>query len=188
MSGDANEGGVNQRGMQMLAALVVGAIAIGFILIKGCQEGPFGRPQVVTLNSEQEVALGVQAYKQVLEKSNILRSGPVVEEVKRVTDRLVCATRNDDFLRATKLKVTDYRWEVNVVQSREVNAFCLPGGKMVVYTAILPVCQTDAGLATVMGHEIGHALARHGAERHDSGSDRQDWRLDRRRLAGEHGP
>ena len=52
-----------------------------------------------------------------------------------------------------------------MVKSKEVNAFCLPGGKMVVYTAILPVCETDAGLATVMGHEIAHALARHGAER-----------------------
>jgi predicted Zn-dependent protease len=57
------------------------------------------------------------------------------------------------------------KWEVQVVRDRQVNAFCLPGGKIVVYTAILPVCETDAGLATVMGHEIAHALAHHGAER-----------------------
>jgi predicted Zn-dependent protease len=166
MSGDPSYGGgLGQRGLQMLAALVVGAIAIGFILVRGAQEGPFGRRQFVTINPQQEVALGVQAYQEVLEKSNVVRSGPVVEDVKRVTDRLVRATRNADFLRATKLHERDFDWQVTVVRSREVNAFCLPGGKMVVYTAILPVCQTDAGLATVMGHEIAHALARHGAER-----------------------
>src|SRR5262249_7308555 len=56
-------------------------------------------------------------------------------------------------------------WEFTVIRSRQVNAFCLPGGKVAVYTGILPVCRTDAGLAVVLGHEIGHALARHGAER-----------------------
>jgi predicted Zn-dependent protease len=58
-----------------------------------------------------------------------------------------------------------FEWEFRVVQSKQINAFCLPGGKVVVYTGILPVCANEAGLATVMGHEIGHALARHGAER-----------------------
>src|SRR5262249_46674454 len=73
--------------------------------------------------------------------------------------------KNQKFLEMTKLPERNYDWQVRVIRSKEVNAFCLPGGKMVVYTAILPVCQTDAGLATVMGHEISHALARHGAER-----------------------
>src|SRR5262249_3349254 len=65
----------------------------------------------------------------------------------------------------TRLKERSYSWEVRVIRSKQINAFCLPGGKMVVFTAILPVCETDAGLATVMGHEISHALGRHGAER-----------------------
>jgi predicted Zn-dependent protease len=63
------------------------------------------------------------------------------------------------------LPAMQFDWRFEVVESKQINAFCLPGGKVVVYTGILPVCWDDAGLATVMGHEIGHALARHGAER-----------------------
>jgi predicted Zn-dependent protease len=68
-------------------------------------------------------------------------------------------------LGAIQLKPQEMEWAVEVVEGQEVNAFCLPGGKMVVYTGILPVAETEAGLATVLGHEIAHALAHHGAER-----------------------
>jgi predicted Zn-dependent protease len=166
MSGDGSNGrGLNPRLLQALAALVIGAIAVGGLVVKGCQDGPFGRKQIVAISPQQEDALGVQAYDEVLQKSKVIRSGPVVKDVDRVTDRLIRATRNPEFLRMARLKERHFDWEVRVVRSNEVNAFCLPGGKMVVYTDILPVCQTDAGLATVMGHEISHALARHGAER-----------------------
>src|SRR5262249_42058765 len=103
--------------------------------------------------------------REVLTKSRVLSRGPIADEVKEVTRRLVRATKNPDFLRLTKIRDHNFQWDVQVVESKEVNAFCLPGGKMVVYTAILPVCKTDAGLATVMGHEISHALCEHGAER-----------------------
>jgi predicted Zn-dependent protease len=167
MNGEGNPGG---RLMQILVAVVIGIIAMGLFSLKGCQHGPFGRRQVVALSPAQESALGVQAYQEVLHDAQVVTSGPMVDDVKEVTRRLVRSVTNPQFLQMTKIKPemaqrVQAGAEVHVVHSREVNAFCLPGGKMVVYTAILPVCQTDAGLATVMGHEISHALAQHGSER-----------------------
>ncbi len=159
-------GDAGQRLMQVLIALVIGVVAMAAFAMKGCQRGPFGRAQVVALSPDQEKALGAQAFQEVLKDATVLpESNPVVPAVQEVTNGLVRATRNQRFIQMTKIPPRDYDWRVEVVRSREVNAFCLPGGKMVVYTAILPVCQTDAGLATVMGHEIAHALAQHGAER-----------------------
>jgi predicted Zn-dependent protease len=158
-------GGPRRIGIRLLP-LVLAGLAAAFIAMKGCQQGPFGRQQIVALNPQQEQQLGLQAYQEVLNQSDVVRGGPVEDAVRRITDRLVKATRNPDFLRVTGLRQPpEFQWDVRVVRSQEVNAFCLPGGKMVVYTAILPVAETHAGLATVMGHEISHALAHHGAER-----------------------
>jgi predicted Zn-dependent protease len=155
------------RGLVRLAPILLALLAIGFVVVRGCQTGPFGRKQVVALNPQQEASLGAQAFQEVLgkERGNVIDSGPLFDAVQAVTTRLADATRNKRFLDITKLKYQPINWEVRVVRSREVNAFCLPGGKMVVYTAILPVCETNLGLAVVMGHEISHALAHHGAER-----------------------
>jgi predicted Zn-dependent protease len=104
----------------------------------------------------------------VLSDAEVVQRGPTVKAVREVAQRLVTATADSQFLELTHLKRSQFEnfdWQVEVVESKEVNAFCLPGGKIVVYTGILPVAQTDAGLATVMGHEIAHALAHHGAER-----------------------
>ena len=99
-------------------------------------------------------------------RPNVIQNGPAAEAVQEITRRLVGATTNRDFLRATgQAEPPRYDWKVRLIRSKEVNAFCLPGGKMVVYTGIMPVAQTHAGLATVMGHEISHALCHHGAER-----------------------
>ena len=110
---------------------------------------------------EEDVVLGAQAFTEVTGSEPILKSGPQVDQVQRVTERLVASARElkSDIAPA-------FAWEVVVIDNPEVvNAFCLPGGKMAVYTGILPVAQSDAGLAVVMGHEIAHATERHGTER-----------------------
>src|SRR5947209_13093610 len=147
--------------------LLIGLLIVVGMVFHGCQEGPFGRRRVVTLSPEQETRLGVQAFQQVLEqeRGNIVREGPVVDAVRRIGLRLAKASEDPALRKAIHLPEMTFQWEFRVVRSNQVNAFCLPGGKVVVYTGILPVCQTEAGLATVMGHEIGHALAHHGAER-----------------------
>jgi predicted Zn-dependent protease len=107
----------------------------------------------LALSPEQEEALGVQSYREVLAESDTIRGGPQYERVREVAMRLAQATKKD------------FRWEVSLLRSDQVNAFCLPGGKIVVYTGILRVAETPAGLATVMGHEMAHATLRHGSER-----------------------
>ena len=115
-----------------------------------------GRSARLALSPEEEKVLGLQSYQQVLQESRLVESGPEYELVNRVAQRLASAT-------GPAAKTFD--WRVSLVDSPQINAFCLPGGKIVVYTGILPVAKTEAGLATVMGHEMAHATLRHGSER-----------------------
>lgn len=155
------------RGYFRLAPLLLGLVAVAGVMVYGCQQGPFGRPRVITLSPDQETQLGAQAFQQVLqqERGHIVTGQPINDAVERVGRNLARASEDPELRRFIGLKPMKFDWEFRVIDSKQINAFCLPGGKVVVYTAILPVCQTEAGLATVMGHEIGHALARHGAER-----------------------
>lgn len=115
-----------------------------------------GRKSHVGLSTQQESTLGLQSYQQILSQSQTVSSGPEVEMVQRVVKRLASATGD-----AGK----NFDWRVSVVKNDQVNAFCLPGGKIIVYTGILPVASTEAALATVLGHEMAHATSRHGAQR-----------------------
>jgi len=115
-----------------------------------------GRKSHVAMSTREEALLGLQSYQQVLAQSQSIDSGPELEMVKRVASRLASATGQAG---------ADFDWRVSLIQSPQVNAFCLPGGKIVVYTGILPVAQNDAALATVLGHEMAHATSRHGSQR-----------------------
>lgn len=145
--------------------IIIGLVIIGFTMIRGCQQGPFGRKQIVAMNPQEEAALGAQAFQEVLHDSHVVRDSAIVRAVQEITTRLANATQNPEFLKATGQSPQQMEWQLRVVDSKECNAFCLPGGKIVVYTGIIPVAETDAGLATVIGHEISHALAHHGSER-----------------------
>jgi predicted Zn-dependent protease len=115
-----------------------------------------GRKSKVGMSVEQEAALGFQSYRQVLAQSRTVTSGPEFELVRTVASRLAGATGKSG---------EGFEWQVSVVDENKVNAFCLPGGKIVVYRGILPIAESAAGLATVMGHEMAHATSRHGAQR-----------------------
>lgn len=158
-------GGARSRLAVRLIPVIIGLVAIAFYYFSHRQEGPFGRGQVVGINPEQEKALGAQSFNEVLRQADVIPRGPIVDSVQGIARRLIEAAQNPEVLKYTHLKPRDFQWEVRVVRSRDINAFCLPGGKIVVYTGILPVAETEGKLAAVMGHEIAHALASHGAER-----------------------
>ncbi|MEM7308817.1 MAG: M48 family metallopeptidase [Planctomycetota bacterium] len=126
------------------------------LLVAGCTTTPVTGSRSFNLFSPAEdVQLGAEAYEQILAGERLVTSGPELQMVQRVMDRLVAVA--DD---------PGYEWEVRLIDNDQtVNAFALPGGKMAVYTGILPVCETEAGLAVVMGHEIGHVVAQHGTQR-----------------------
>lgn len=115
-----------------------------------------GRKIRGSLTDDQGNALGLQSYQEVLRTERVVPSGPAAEQVVRVARRLI---------EIVQVIEPSFDWKVSVVDSPQANAFCLPGGKIVIYTGILPITQTDDGLAAVMGHEIAHAVLRHGSQR-----------------------
>lgn len=130
------------------------------LFISGCTaKAPVtNRSQMILISQSQELALGEQSYKETLEKSKVIQNTKDAYRVKRIGSNI-----------ASVVNKPEYDWEFNLVDNKAKNAFCLPGGKVVVYTGILEVAKNDSQLATVMSHEIAHALARHGAERVSSG-------------------
>jgi metalloendopeptidase OMA1, mitochondrial len=153
-----------------LLALIVAAS----VTLAGCNQGtpgkgagPGGRKQQLALTPEQEYKLGAEAYREILSKTRVLAGGPEVERVRRIGAKIAHAAQIEPLQREMNLRVRGYMfdWEFNVIQDRQINAFCLPGGKVAVFSGLLPVAGNDSQLATVMAHEIAHALAHHGSER-----------------------
>ena len=135
----------------------------------GCETNPYtGRSQFLMTSVSEEMKMGAQAYDQVKSdpKMKTSQDPREIEPVKRVAARIVEAAKRSKYAEMAQ----QFEWEVAVIKDDQTaNAFALPGGKMAVYTGIFPMAKTEAGLAAVMGHEVVHALARHGAERMSQG-------------------
>jgi predicted Zn-dependent protease len=139
--------------------LIAGLGLAVLLVCLGCRSTPgTGRKQLLLVPESHEVSLGATAFEETLAESPPSTHAPWVEMVQRVGNRIAAVAGRPD-----------YEWDFRVVASAQQNAFCLPGGKVVVYEGILPLCVNEAGLAVVMSHEIAHALARHGGERMSQG-------------------
>lgn len=130
------------------------------LLAAGCQSVPYtGRSHLLLLSAAEEKQMGEQAYRETLQKAKLSNDQEKLAVLRRVGYRLSKAADRPDF-----------QWEFKLIEDEKtINAWCLPGGKVAVYTGIWPVMAGEQGLAVVLGHEISHALARHGAERMSQG-------------------
>ena len=144
-----------------LIAVVIAAVVVGVLLLLQThkQTTPVThRTEHVGLSDAQQTELGSQQYAKTLQedRAEIVSSGPQYAQVERVAERIEAVAGRDK---------PAFVWKVTLLRKSEANAYCLPGGKIVVYTGILPVTGNDAALATVLGHEVAHATAEHSAER-----------------------
>lgn len=131
------------------------SVIIGLLLIGACQTvGQTGRSQLIMVSEPQERQLGDDAYRDILQKNRLSTRSDWQAQLRRVGQRISAVADRPD-----------YKWEFNIIQGNDVNAFALPGGKVAFWEGIMPIAQDDNGIAVIMGHEIAHALARHGAER-----------------------
>lgn len=163
--------GFNPRFLILIAFAVYGA----YYWFSNQSVDPYTGEKVLidgSITPTQEVAMGLQAYEQILSQERpVDPNSQVARDVNEISRRLIAKVPE---VEAALAEVSGqqpnrvwehFQWEVNVIQSEQANAFCLPGGKMAVYTGLLPVAQNADAVAVVMGHEIAHALLRHGAQR-----------------------
>jgi predicted Zn-dependent protease len=150
-------------------ALLVMLAGFSLTLIT-CSTVPItGRKQLSLIPSSQILSMSYSEYDGFL-KSNKLSTDPqATAMIKRVGARIQGAVERYFKEKGLEEELKDYRWEFNLVEDKQVNAWCMPGGKVVFYTGILPITQTEEGVAVVMGHEVAHAVAEHGNERMSQG-------------------
>ncbi len=150
-------------------------IALAFVILVGsCNTVPLtGRKQLNLLPGSQMQSLSNDQYSQVLNQSKVVKGTKDAKMVQDVGVRIKNAV--EKYLKDNNHSelIEGYQWEFNLLQDDQVNAWCMPGGKVAFYTGIIPICQDENGIAVVMGHEVAHAIARHGNERMSQGMVQQ---------------
>ena len=143
---------------------ILGAVAFSFAMI-ACTTNPItGRQSLQFANNQEISAMALQQYKETLSKSKVISGTTASKSIQNVGLRIKNAANNYYKSIGREGDLTNYQWEFNLIDDKQVNAWCMPGGKVAVYTGILPITKNDTGLAVVMGHEVSHALAGHGNE------------------------
>jgi len=140
------------------------------VVVVGCMaegQGPGHRQQALALSDRQELEIGREAYAELLSGARVLKDGPLVERVERVSGKVARTVEIEPLAREINLRIANYpfEWEYSVIVSGHINAFCLPGGKIGVLTGLLELVENDDQLAAVISHEVAHVVARHASER-----------------------
>ncbi|MBN1504132.1 MAG: M48 family metallopeptidase [Candidatus Eisenbacteria bacterium] len=136
------------------------------LLLPSCSTVPLtGRRQLNIIPAATVLSMSFQEYDAFMKDNKLSTNAVQTAMVKRVGTKIQTAVESYFARQGMSSELSGYAWEFNLVESEDINAWCMPGGKVVVYTGILPVTKDEAGLAVVMGHEIGHAVAEHGNER-----------------------
>jgi predicted Zn-dependent protease len=147
------------------------AVSVFLLFSASCATVPITERRSLQLLPDSELmAMSLQQYAEVLKQSKLSTDPQKIQMVRRVGERIAGAA--EDFFREAGMEaeIKNYKWEFNLIDDdKMVNAWCMPGGKVAVYTGLLPVAKDETGLAVVMGHEIAHAIARHGNERMSQG-------------------
>jgi predicted Zn-dependent protease len=148
----------------MKKTLILLIVCLSFLV--NCSKVPVtGRKQLDVVPSGQVLELANTSYKDFLSQNKVSNDASNTAMIKRVGQNIANGVEKYMSDNGLKSELKGYNWEFNLVDNKEQNAWCMPGGKVVFYTGILPVTQTEAGVAVVMGHEIAHAIAKHGNER-----------------------
>lgn len=143
--------------------LTAGILSVALI---ACTTNPItGRKTLQLANNQEIAAAALQQYQQALSSAKVISGTTAAKSVQNVGLRIKNAAENYYRNIGREADIADYKWEFNLLDDKQINAWCMPGGKVAVYSGIIPITKTDTGLAVVLGHEISHALAGHGNER-----------------------
>lgn len=150
------------------------SIFLILIFLISCSTVPItGRKRINFVGDAQVLPASFAQYSNFLKENKLSTNKEMTNQIKNVGKKVSDAV--DRYMRANNMieEANSYKWEFNLVEDKTVNAWCLPGGKVVFYTGIMPICENEDGVAAVMGHEVAHAFAKHGQERMSSGQLQQ---------------
>ena len=154
---------------QEMKEILVRLLSISIVLV-ACQTVPItGRQQLSLVPSENILSMSFQSYDEYLSKNTVITDTEDARMVRRVGQRIQKAVEQYFSDHNMRSRLQGYKWEFNLIADKSMNAWCMPGGKVAVYKGILPIARDETGIAVIMGHEISHAIARHGDERMSQG-------------------
>lgn len=145
---------------------IISSAILSIVLLASCATVPLtGRKQLSLVNESEVMTLSLTQYDQFMKSNKVSTNKAETARIKKIGANIAAAVTKYLADKGMSAYLDGYKWEFNLIEDKSVNAWCMPGGKVVVYSGILPLIKNDAQLATVMSHEIAHAVARHGSER-----------------------